>query len=69
MAIMTQKSLPVVRQSLIDKCTRILLMYRRNCSSGMPIGQLVLPEGFKLLPLYTLALLKSKPLKGELSTI
>lgn len=30
------------------------------------IGQLVLPESFKLLPLYVLALMKSKALRGTL---
>lgn len=39
MSLVTQKTLTAVRQTLNDRCTRILLMYRRNCSSGVPAGQ------------------------------
>lgn len=37
----------------------ILAAYRKHCASTMPVGQLVLPESFKLLPLYCLALARS----------
>jgi protein transport protein SEC24 len=56
-------------------------MYRKHCAPAVQpgqvrfsspilrgywlISQLILPEGFKLLPLYTLCMLKSKALKGE----
>lgn len=39
-------------------------MYRKHCAPGVQSGQLILPEGFKMLPLYTLCMIKSKPLKG-----
>ncbi|KAL7416970.1 hypothetical protein BDY24DRAFT_426217 [Mrakia frigida] len=60
----TQKLLPVVREGLTRRCVKLLASYRRNCALGSPPGQLILPESFKLLPLFTLALMKSKALKG-----
>ncbi|PKI84829.1 Sfb3p [Malassezia vespertilionis] len=58
------KSLKDVRSYLTSKCVSILLAYRRNCASSTSPGQLILPESFKLFPLYTLALMKNKALKG-----
>ncbi|KAJ2781381.1 COPII coat Sec23p-Sfb3p heterodimer component [Coemansia javaensis] len=56
--------LKAVREKLSDRCVQILTAYRRNCASGSSPGQLILPEAYKLLPLYTLALLKSPAIRG-----
>ncbi|EIW66261.1 hypothetical protein TREMEDRAFT_35099 [Tremella mesenterica DSM 1558] len=61
---MPSKGLRDIRKALTDRCNRVLYMYRRHCAPAVAAGQLILPEGFKLLPLYTLCMLKSKPLKG-----
>ncbi|KAI8324754.1 hypothetical protein GQ54DRAFT_295924 [Martensiomyces pterosporus] len=53
-----------IREKLTDRCVQILTAYRRNCASGSSPGQLILPEAYKLAPLYTLALLKSPALRG-----
>ncbi|KAF9090400.1 COPII coat Sec23p-Sfb3p heterodimer component, partial [Mortierella sp. GBA35] len=58
------KPLNEVREALTDKCVKILSAYRRNCASSTAPGQLILPESFKLFPLYTLSLLKSKTLRA-----
>ena len=58
------KALKDVRGYLTGKCVRILLAYRRHCASSTSPGQLILPESFKLLPLYMLALIKNKAIKG-----
>lgn len=63
-ALAQQKSLREVRHMLTERCVKILLAYRRNCASSTSPGQLILPESFKLLPLYVLGLNKSKALKG-----
>jgi protein transport protein SEC24 len=47
-----------IRQRVIDICVDILLNYRQLCSSHSPKGQLILPESLKVLPLYTLCMLK-----------
>ncbi|KAF9382274.1 COPII coat Sec23p-Sfb3p heterodimer component [Mortierella sp. AD011] len=52
-----------VREALTEKCVKILSAYRRNCASSTAPGQLILPESFKLFPLYTLAMLKSNTLR------
>ncbi|KAI7817471.1 Sec23/Sec24 trunk domain-containing protein [Gamsiella multidivaricata] len=57
------KPLNEVRVALTEKCVKILSAYRRNCASSTAPGQLILPESFKLFPLYTLAMLKSKTLR------
>ncbi|KAG0229526.1 COPII coat Sec23p-Sfb3p heterodimer component [Actinomortierella wolfii] len=53
-----------VRDALTEKCVKILSAYRKNCASSTAPGQLILPESFKLFPLYALAMLKSKPLRS-----
>lgn len=58
------KPLKEVRNYLTSKCVAILLAYRKNCASTTNAGQLILPESFKLFPLYVLALLKNKAVKG-----
>ncbi|KAI7816333.1 Sec23/Sec24 trunk domain-containing protein [Gamsiella multidivaricata] len=58
------KPLKDVRDALTDKCVRILSSYRKNCASSTAPGQLILPESFKLFPLYALTFLKSKSLRA-----
>jgi len=58
------KPLRDVRDQLTQTCVKVLLAYRKNCASSTSPGQLILPESFKLYPLYALALMKSKALKG-----
>ncbi|WRT70883.1 uncharacterized protein IL334_007882 [Kwoniella shivajii] len=61
---MPTRNLRDIKKALTERCNRVLLMYRKHCAPAVQQGQLILPEGFKLLPLYTLCMLKSKPLKG-----
>ncbi|KAJ2003211.1 COPII coat Sec23p-Sfb3p heterodimer component [Coemansia thaxteri] len=53
-----------IREKLTDRCVQVLTAYRRNCASGSSPGQLILPEAYKLSPLYNLALLKSPAIRG-----
>ncbi|KAF1780700.1 ADF-H/Gelsolin-like domain [Phytophthora cactorum] len=53
-------------RSLVDQCVTVLFNYRKFCASSSSSGQLILPESLKLLPLYTLATLKSRALRGNL---
>ena len=46
------------RDWLMAIAAETLKQYRKQCSPETPRGQLILPEPLKLLPLYTLALLK-----------
>ncbi|GAA6019532.1 hypothetical protein JCM11491_001327 [Sporobolomyces phaffii] len=58
------KSLRIVREILTESCVKTLLAYRKHCASSTSPAQLILPESFKLFPLYALALMKTKALKG-----
>ncbi|CAI5722808.1 unnamed protein product [Hyaloperonospora brassicae] len=55
-----------VKESFVDQCVTVLFNYRKYCASSSSSGQLILPESLKLLPLYTLATLKSRALRGNL---
>ena len=52
------QSLAASRAELLQACVEILHVYRKKCASATSAGQLILPESLKLLPLYTLHLLK-----------
>ncbi|CAL1382089.1 unnamed protein product [Linum trigynum] len=54
-----------VREQVTNFCINILLSYRKFCATVSSSGQLILPEALKLLPLYTLALIKSAGLRIE----
>ncbi|CAM0950023.1 unnamed protein product [Alopecurus aequalis] len=54
-----------VRDQVTSTCINILQSYRKYCASVSSSGQLILPEALKLLPLYTLALIKSIGLRND----
>ncbi|XVF36916.1 hypothetical protein REPUB_Repub19eG0100300 [Reevesia pubescens] len=54
-----------VREQVTNLCINILLAYRKFCATVSSSGQLILPEALKLLPLYTLALIKSTGLRND----
>ncbi|XAR67803.1 hypothetical protein NMG60_11002716 [Bertholletia excelsa] len=57
--------LPQVREQVTNLCINILHSYRKFCATVSSSGQLILPEALKLLPLYTLALVKSTGLRTD----
>jgi protein transport protein SEC24 len=59
-----RRPLVAVRDELTVRCTKILLSYRQHCAASSSPGQLILPESLKLLPLYTLSLMKSRAFRG-----
>ena len=58
------RTLREVRDAITDQCVKVLLSYRKHCASATSPGQLILPESYKLYPVFALALLKTKALKG-----
>jgi len=52
----------VLRNQITQRCVKILASYRKHVAASSAIGQLILPESFKLFPLSALALIKSKAL-------
>jgi protein transport protein SEC24 len=56
--------LKTIRDTAILRCVKILTAYRTHCAVASAPGQLILPESLKLLPLYTLCLLKSRAFRG-----
>lgn len=49
---------------MTEQCVEILTAYRTNCASSTSPGQLILPEAFKLLPIYIHSSIRSKALRG-----
>jgi len=53
------------REHLINAVVNILAAYRRSCATNAAPGQLILPESLKLLPYFTMCLLKSVALRSN----
>ncbi|XP_077250435.1 protein transport protein SEC24 C-like [Tasmannia lanceolata] len=54
-----------IREQITNLCINVLHSYRKFCATVSSSGQLILPEGLKLFPLYTLALVKSTGLRTD----
>ncbi|EGT55933.1 hypothetical protein CAEBREN_30179 [Caenorhabditis brenneri] len=53
-----------MKESLSSRCAQILATYREKCSEGAPLGQLILPESLKLMPLYVNSIFKNDAISG-----
>uniref|UniRef100_A0A0N4ZBP9 Protein transport protein Sec24C n=1 Tax=Parastrongyloides trichosuri TaxID=131310 RepID=A0A0N4ZBP9_PARTI len=53
-----------MKEQIINMCAHILATYRDKCSDNPPIGQLILPECLRLLPLYLGSILKNDGVTG-----
>ncbi|XP_058120150.1 protein transport protein Sec24C [Anopheles ziemanni] len=53
-----------VKDSIVHRAVQLLACYRKHCASPTSTGQLILPEGMKLLPLYVNCLLKNDAFSG-----
>eukprot|EP00455_Lapot_gusevi_P008663 TRINITY_DN137_c0_g1_i5.p1 TRINITY_DN137_c0_g1~~TRINITY_DN137_c0_g1_i5.p1 ORF type:complete len:555 (+),score=206.08 TRINITY_DN137_c0_g1_i5:241-1905(+) len=51
------------RTAIVQACVDILHVYRKKCATASSSGQLILPETLKLLPLYTLSMIKNQLLQ------
>eukprot|EP01114_Cavostelium_apophysatum_P006837 TRINITY_DN1833_c0_g1_i1.p1 TRINITY_DN1833_c0_g1~~TRINITY_DN1833_c0_g1_i1.p1 ORF type:complete len:964 (-),score=245.41 TRINITY_DN1833_c0_g1_i1:62-2953(-) len=53
-----------IRNQLVEQCIEILYVYRKFCATSTSPGQLILPESLKLLPIYSLAIIKNAALRS-----
>lgn len=60
-------SLAAAQLALTEACIESLFVYRKFCATATSAGQLILPEPLKLLPLYTLGLIKNPLLQPGLA--
>ncbi|KAI9315351.1 Sec23/Sec24 trunk domain-containing protein [Dichotomocladium elegans] len=58
------KSRRDIHKKMTDDCVNILTAYRTNCAASTSPGQLILPEAFKLLPVYVHGSMRSQALRG-----
>ncbi|KAF8328183.1 uncharacterized protein EI90DRAFT_3281390 [Cantharellus anzutake] len=61
---LASKSLDAVKEALTMDCATLLLAYRQHCAASTRPTQLIIPEAFKILPVYALGILKHPALRG-----
>lgn len=54
-----QKGPRDIREDIINQTVKLLAKYRQQCSPTSAPSQLVIPDGLKLLPIYTLSAMKT----------
>lgn len=64
--IKNRDALDIVRRFITERVIHILTMYRKEVSKSSNSTQLVLPDSLKLLPIYSLGLIKSNAFKSGL---
>ena len=62
--LVREKSPKEMRDELTLRCAQVLAAYREKCSESAPMGQLILPELAKLLPLHANCILRHDSLNG-----
>jgi len=62
---MGSEKLANIREDLTENCSSILLAYRKKCSNTSSPDQLIIPEAFKALPIFTLGIQKTKCLRAR----
>ncbi|KAI8871996.1 hypothetical protein GQ42DRAFT_120009 [Ramicandelaber brevisporus] len=67
LAIAEMPGLPLksIRDQLTNKCVNVLAAYRRHCAPNSQPGQLILPDSFKLFPLFTCSMIKGACLRNS----
>uniref|UniRef100_A0AAF5CSM4 PDZ domain-containing protein n=1 Tax=Strongyloides stercoralis TaxID=6248 RepID=A0AAF5CSM4_STRER len=63
-SIIKTKDKESMKEQITNICSHILATYRDKCTENSPIGQLILPECLKLLPVYYGSILKNDGLIG-----
>ncbi|KAI8368227.1 Sec23/Sec24 trunk domain-containing protein [Radiomyces spectabilis] len=64
-ADLPKRALAEIASDLDNRCVKILSAYRKHCVSKANPSQLILPESFKILPLYVLGFKKSLVLRKD----
>uniref|UniRef100_A0A915ETP9 Protein transport protein Sec24C n=1 Tax=Ditylenchus dipsaci TaxID=166011 RepID=A0A915ETP9_9BILA len=62
--LVRDKSPKDMRDDIVNTCAHILSTYREKCSETAPLGQLILPECLKLLPVHVNCVMKNDALNG-----
>ncbi|MFH4983012.1 hypothetical protein AB6A40_009721 [Gnathostoma spinigerum] len=62
--LVRERSPKEMRETITARCAQMLATYRERCSEQAPVGQLILPECLKLLPLYANCILKNDSVSG-----
>ncbi|VDM56296.1 unnamed protein product [Angiostrongylus costaricensis] len=59
-----ERGLKEVKEQIFQRCAQILATYREKVSESAPLGQLILPETLKLLPLFVNSVVKNDAISG-----
>ncbi|VDO22276.1 unnamed protein product [Haemonchus placei] len=59
-----EKGQKEMKEQIFQRCAQILATYREKVSESAPLGQLILPETLKLLPLFVNSIVKNDAING-----